>query len=172
MANVKPEGIWPCTVISGKSIEDDKGRALAQITVRIDEGPSTGVRCTYEDEQTGKSALYTARSMKAVGWRGEDPDTLEADAEAWIKATGGRTTVEIKHLEIKRGSKAGQIWDKASSIGRTDARQGRAQSAATKEDAKRALREAMAADTSAPADYGAGGGYGTPSGPGGDDIPF
>jgi hypothetical protein len=171
MATLKPEGIWPCTVISGKSIEDDKGRALAQITVRIDEGPATDVRCTYEDEQTGKSALYTARSMKAVGWRGEDPDTLEADIVAWIKATGGKTTVEIKHLEIKRGSKAGQIWDKASSIGRTDARQGKPQSAATKEDAKRALREAMAADTLASTYDDAGAGYGTPSGAV-DDVPF
>lgn len=154
------EGIWPCTVLTANFGEDDKGKPQVQINVRIDEGPSAGRVCTYEDTVTAKSALYVGRSCKSIGWKGVALSTLKADAEAWIAATGGRSTVEIKHLEIKTGKRAGQIWDKPNSIGRGP-RVLKAASAGTAADADEAMRRAMAEDAAS------GGG----SGPD-DDIPF
>src|SRR6185312_1833587 len=106
------EGIWPCTVLSANAGQNDKGAPQVQINVRIDDGPSKGRQCTYEDQVNNKSAPYIGRSCKAVGWRGHSLVSLHDDAVKWIAETGGKSTVEIKHLEIKTGKRAGQIWDK------------------------------------------------------------
>jgi len=151
MAKLKPEGIWNCNVISAKAGVID-GKPLAQITVQITDGPAEGTCCTYEDALIGRSALYTRRSMEAVGWAGVTARTFEADVAAWIAATGGATTVEIKHIEIKNGKRAGTIWDKCSAIGRA-ARKLADLSGDLLADVDQAMREAAAADgASRPAD--------------------
>lgn len=155
------EGIWPCTVLSANYGESDKGAPQVQINVRIDEGDSKGRCCTYEDTVTTKGALYIGRSCTAVGWKGRDLNTLKTDVAAWIEKTGGKSTVEIKHLTINSGKRAGQIWDKPNSIGR-GARVLKAASAAVTDDANEALRAALAADAEA------NGGGSEPEG----DIPF
>lgn len=157
------EGIWPCKVISGKSGEDDKGAPNVQINVQITEGPSAGRLCTYEDTINAKSSLYIGRSCKAVGWKGGPMKSLAADIAAWIAATGGMSTVEIKHLEIKNGKRAGQIWDKPNSIGRGP-KPLREMSQSTAADADDAMRMAMEVDS--PSD---GGTY--EDGPPRDDVP-
>jgi hypothetical protein len=145
MATLKPEGIWNCTVLSAKAGVID-GKPLAQITVQITDGPATGTRCTYEDALIGKSALYTRRSMEAVGWAGVTARTFEADVAAWIVKTGGASTVEIKHIEIKNGKKAGTIWDKCNSIGRGGSRPLADLSGDLLADVDQAMREAAALD--------------------------
>lgn len=158
----KAEGIWPCIVLDAYFGTDLKGLPEVQINVQIDDGPNKGQRCTYEDQVNVKSALYIGRSCRAIGWKGDDLRTLKADCDAWIKATGGRSTVEIKHLLIKSGKRAGEIWDKPNSIGRGP----KALAPATGEvldDANDAMRAAMAEDK-------AGGGDGTHDGE--DGIPF
>ena len=152
MATLKPEGIWNCTVLSAKAGVID-GKPLAQITVQITDGAAAGQRCTYEDALIGKSALYTRRSMEAVGWAGVTARTFADDVAAWIAKTGGASTVEIKHLEIKRGDKAGSIWDKVNSIGRGGARKLADLSGDLLADVDQAMREAAALDgASRPAD--------------------
>lgn len=155
---IKPEGIFPCTVISASFGQDDKNSPQVQINVRIDEGAAAGQLCTYEDQVNAKSALYVGRSCKAVGWSGKDLNTLADDCAKWVTATGGKSTVEIKHLEIRTGRRAGQIWDKVNSIGR-GSRKLAAASGELLDDANQAMRDAMAADA-------AGGGDGD------GDIPF
>jgi hypothetical protein len=154
---MKAEGIWPCIVFGANFGEDDKGSPNVQINVKIDDGPSKGQACTYEDQINAKSALYVGRSCKAVGWKGRSLTTLRDDCAAWIAATGGKSTVEIKHIVRKSD---GSIWDKVNAIGRGP----RVLHAATDErlaDADAAMREAMSADGGAPDDAG------DP-----DDIPF
>ncbi len=172
------QGIWACTVVSANSGEDDRGSPQVQINVTIDDGPSKGRQCTYEDQVNAKSALYISRSCTAVGWAGKSLSTLKTDVAAWIAKTGGKTTVEIKHIELKRGKKYDKwveggcngsppIWDKASSIGR-GTRVLAPMSAANAKDADDAMREAMAADGGAP-------GYDEPpsnGSPDTSDIPF
>jgi hypothetical protein len=167
------EGIWPCTLISAAFGEDDRGSPKVQINVRITDGPSKGRPCTYEDQVNAKSALYIARSCKAVGWKGHDLQTLHDDAAAWAKESGGETTVEIRHIPLMKGKKydawvdAGQkgdppIWDKPNSIGRGS----RVLAPVSSErllDANDAMRAAMAAD--------AGGGAPDDAQPD-DGIPF
>jgi hypothetical protein len=159
------EGIWPCTVLSANSGQDDKGAPQVQISVRIDDGPSKGRQCTYEDQVNNKSAPYVGRSCKAVGWKGNSLVTLHDDCEAWITSTGGKSTVEIKHLEIKTGKRAGQIWDKPNSIGRGP-RVLKEMDQRNLADADEVLRNALNADTS--------GGYDddVPHAGSRDDIPF
>ena len=111
------EGIWPCTVISGKAGEDG-GVLKVQISVRIDEGPSAGRMCTYEEKVDTRQGPYIRRTCTAVGWKGERLRTLAEDCAAWIAATGGKSSVEIKHHDVKTGKRAGSIWDKVSSIGK------------------------------------------------------
>jgi hypothetical protein len=140
-----PVGIWPCTVFGASFGENDKGVGRVQINVRIDEGPAAGRMCTYEDDVSAKSAPYVGRSCRAVGWKSTSLAGLKDDCEAWIAATGGKSTVEIKHLEIKTGKRAGQVWDKPNSIGRgakplADAKP------STLADADDAMRRAMAED--------------------------
>lgn len=150
------EGIWPCTLISASFGEDDRGSPQVQINVRIDDGPSKGRSCTYEDQVNAKSALYVGRSCKAVGWRGHDLQTLHDDAAAWATKTGGKSTVEIRHIQLTKGKKydkwieEGQrgpapIWDKPNSIGRGP-RALAPVSGERLQDANEAMRTAMAAD--------------------------
>src|SRR5687767_12162536 len=103
---IKAEGIWGCKVLGGKAGLVD-GVPNVQITVQITDGPSAGQRCTYEDVINTQSAKYVGWSLNAVGYKGRGLETLEGDIAKWIEKTGGTSTVEIKHLEIKKGSKAG-----------------------------------------------------------------
>lgn len=152
------EGIWPCTVLNGAFGEDMSGSPQVQISIRIDDGPNKGRHCTYEDQVNARSSLYIGRSCKAVGWKGgpagDDPETLKADIDTWIKATGGKTTVEIRHLLIKTGKREGQIWDKVNSLGRGP-RPLKAASPERLADAREAMRAALAADSAAGAADGA-----------------
>lgn len=153
----KAAGIFPCTVLSADAITIN-GSPEVQISVKIDDGPDKGQMCTYEDQVNAKSALYVGRSCKAIGWAGKDLKTLSDDCNAWIKATGGKSTVEIRHFEIKRGKKFDKwvndgmrgpapIWDKVNSIGRAGARAGAPLDGSLLADANDAMRSAMAADT-------------------------
>lgn len=157
MATLLAEGIFPCTVTSASFGENDKGIPQVQINVRIDDGPSAGRSCTYEDQVNNKSALYVRRSCAAAGWKGSDLNTLKSDVQDWIAETGGKTTVEIRYVEIKKGRKydawvdAGcpvadkPLWDKVNSIGR-GAKPLREPSADNLADANEAMREAARAD--------------------------
>lgn len=139
------EGIWSCVVLGATFGEDDKGSPQVQINVKIDDGPDKGRGCTYEDQVNVKSAPYIARSCKAVGWQGGDLLTLKADCAKWIAATGGKSTVEIKHIQIKNGKRAGEVWDKPNSIGRGP-RVLKDVSRSTLADANEAMQMAMEAD--------------------------
>lgn len=142
---IKPEGTWPCTALGASYGENEKGALVVRINVQIDEGPAAGQRCTYEDEVNTRSSIYVARSCKAVGWKGDKLADLGADVAAWIAETGGKTTVEIRHLEIRNGKRAGQIWDKVNAIGRGPKPLKEA-SASVLADADAAMRDAMIAD--------------------------
>jgi hypothetical protein len=151
MANLLAEGIWPCTILSGTSGEDDRKMLIARINVLFDDGPNKGRTGTYEDKIDARSALYVSRSCKAVGWNGKSIATLAADIDAWIKKTGGKSTAEVKHIPIKNGKRAGEIWDKINSIGRGP-RPLNGAGADTLSDADAALRAAMQADGAEPAE--------------------
>ena|ERR1044071_5032323 len=159
------EGIWKCNVLGGEAAADDKDIMCVRINVEIVEGPDKGRRVTYEDRVNNKSAKYIAQSARAVGWRGVSLGTFRSDVDAWIKASGGVSTVEIRHIEIKSGKRAGQIWGKANAIGRGP-KPLKEPSRETAHDADEAMRAAMADD----------GGGGTPyediPPAGDDDLPF
>jgi hypothetical protein len=156
-------------VLGGEAAADDKDIMTVRVNVQIIEGPDTGRKVTYEDRVNNKSAKYIAQSARAVGWKGTRLETFRSDVDGWIKATGGESTVEIRHLEIKTGKKAGQIWGKANSIGRGP-KPLKAPSRQSADEADEAMRAALAE----------GAGYddsGTPPQddippPGEDDIPF
>lgn len=140
------EGIFPCRVIDGFFGIDDRNSPIARINVVITDGPDKGQRCTYEDQVNGKSALYVGRSCRAAGWKGELLETLKADVAAWVEKTGGASTVEIKHIEIKNGKRAGEVWAKPNSIGRGPRPLAEA-TGDTLADANEAMRLAMEADS-------------------------
>lgn len=148
---LKAEGIWPCTVLSANYGEDPKrpGVTRVQISAIIDEGPSKGQFCTYEDDVTQRSALYINRSCKNVGWKGgpsgDDLNTLAADCAAWIAETGGKALIEIKHIRIGKGKRAGETWDKPNSI-RRGAAHLRPASTTALADAREAMRRAIEDD--------------------------
>jgi hypothetical protein len=142
------EGTWPCVVVSAEVGENDKNLIVARVNVKIDDGPSKGRACTYEDTVNAKSALYIRRSLVAVGWRGQDMATVKADCAAWIAKTGGKSTVQIKHLEIKNGKRAGEIWDKPNAIGSGPKPLSAPGGALS--DANEAMRKAAADDGGAP----------------------
>jgi hypothetical protein len=158
------EGTWPCTVLSAEAGEVD-GIIKARVNVKIEDGPSKGRTCTYEDNVDARSSIYVARSLTAVGWKGKTLASVKDDCATWITATGGKSTVEIKHIEIKKGKRAGQIWDKPNSIGRGPKPLAAAGGEALS-DADAAMRKALAED-------GVGGG-GNDEQPqrDPDDIPF
>ncbi len=139
------EGIYPCVVTSASYGEDAKTHAIkVQVNVTFTDGPSKGRFATYEDEINNKSALYVARSLKSIGWKGKLTD-LPSDVAAFVAATGGKTTAEVKHIPIKNGARAGQIWDKVNSLGRGP-RPLKEATGAGLSDAMSALNEAMALD--------------------------
>jgi hypothetical protein len=150
VSNLLAEGTWPCTVISGEAGEVD-GKIKARINVRIEDGPSKGRTCTYEDNIDARSSIYVARSLTAAGWKGKSLSTLAGDVAAWVASTGGKSTVEIKHIEIRNGKRAGQIWDKPNAIGRGPKALAKAQGELLN-DADEAMRRALADDGNAPAD--------------------
>lgn len=168
------EGIWKCKVIDGEAAADDRDVMTVRINVEIADGPDKGRRVTYEDRVNNKSAPYIAKSCKAVGWQGRRLEsTLANDIEAWIKATGGMSTVEIKHIEIKNGKRAGSIWGKANSIGRGP-KPLRAPSREAADEADAAMQQALAEDAEQQAGGGGGGDsyYDDVPPPGDDNIPF
>jgi hypothetical protein len=181
---LKAEGIWPCIVLSGSYGESaDPRRAgitSVQINVQIDAGPDKGKCCTYEDDVNARSALYIARSCQNAGWKGgpkgDDLNTLAADIEAWIKETGGKALVEIKHIPIKTGKRAGEIWDKVNGI-RRGARPLKAASDTALADARDAIRAAREADGTAESaedniPHAATGTNGAVGGVSDEEIPF
>ena len=124
------EGIWNCNVIDAVTGED-KGALVVRVNVEITDGPSKGRRTTYEDQVNGKSSLYIMRSCQNIGWNaaGGKLTTLADDVAKWKAETGGATTVEIRHIAIKKGKQYDKwvdggmkgeppIWDKANSLGR------------------------------------------------------
>lgn len=157
-------GIWPCIVQDGSVGEQlDKsnkptGRLVARVNVTIDGGPDKGRMVTYEDEVNAKSSLYIGRSLKNCGWKEKSLSTVSKDIEEWVKATGGKSSVEIRHIEIKKGKRydewldetggAGNppIWAKANSIGRGP-RPLAAPAADALSDADEQMRRAMAEDS-------------------------
>lgn len=159
------EGMWPCTVL-GAEAGEVQGKIVARVNVRIDEGPNAGRFCTYEDTINAKSSIYITRSLRAVGWQAKTLASVKDDCAKWIAETGGKSTVEIKHIEIKNGKRAGSIWDKPNSIGRGP-RPLAAPSGEAFADAEEAMRRAMQDDGTAPADDG-----GADAVPMNDDIPF
>lgn len=167
------EGTWSCTVLSAAS-GADKGIPYAQIKVRIDDGPSAGRVCTYEQSIDARSSKYAGYAMRAVGWAGKTIESLAADCAAWVVRTGGKSTVEITHLLKKKGKDydkwiaGGQqgpqpIWDKVNSIGKRTERTLDKLSGAALAEANEALARAMAEGGSAPDD--------APP-PTDDDLPF
>ncbi len=140
------EGTWGCTITGAVYGDNDKGIATAQILGRIDDGPDAGSQFTYEDRVDAKSALYVGRSMKAVGWTGRELETLEADAASWIKKTGGKSTVEIKHIPYRdKKTNEERIWAKPNAIGRNN-RQLQKPTAQSSRDANETMRRAMQGD--------------------------
>lgn len=161
------EGIWKCTVLGGEAAADDRDIMVVRVNVQIDDGPDKGRRISYEEQVNNKSAKYVAMSAKAVGWKGGRLEaTFRGDVESWIRATGGASTVEIQHIERKKGKQAGTMWGKARSIGRGP-RALKAPSQQAANDADEAMRRAMAEDAGAyddaPTDY--------VPGPSDDDAP-
>lgn len=180
MSNYLAQGTWPCTVLSASAGEEidqagnPTGVIKARIAVKIEDGPSKGRTATYEDEINAKSSLYVMRSLKACGWTGPNLDTVSADVEKWVKETGGKSSVEIKHIEIKKGKKFDKwvadgrkgeapVWDKVHAIGRGP-KPLAAPSKSALNDANEAMRAAFALEG------GGGGGSETP--PDDDAIPF
>lgn len=146
--------IYACTALSAEYGATEKSPIpRAQITVRIDEGPMSGQRVTYEEEVTAKSAKYVGWAMTAVGWQGRELSTLKVDAAKWIAATGGATTVEIREIVTRKGTPDEGIWHKPSAIGKGAAKPLRPVSASADKDANEAMRAAMGgAPSDAPRD--------------------
>jgi hypothetical protein len=111
-------GYWPCKVLDGFYGDNDKNISVVRINVELTEGPGKGMRQTYEEAVNNKQAPYIARTCKAVGWKCQSLSTLKADVAAWIAETGGASTLEIRHVEIRNGKRAGSVWAKPNSIGR------------------------------------------------------
>lgn len=158
--NPLAEGIWPCVVLSGSAGESDEKPSvvIVRINVKFDDGPSKGRTATYEDEINAKSSIYVLRSMRAAGWKGKTVAAFGDDVEEWIKRTGGKSTVEVRHIEVKKGKKFDKwveggrqgsppIWDKVNSIGR-GAKPLVAPKGEALSDADEALRKAMQEDGS------------------------
>lgn len=174
MSNIAA-GFWPCKVLDGAHLED-KGIAVVRINVEIADGPHKGQRFSYEEQIDNKQAPYIARTCKAVGWRCGTLATIGKDVADWVAETGGMSTVEIKHIEVKKGKgfekwvAAGRqgpapVWVKAGSIGRGPKPLKQTGNEALS-DADEALRRALAEDGSG------GGGHDDVPPPDDQDIPF
>lgn len=168
------EGTWKCKVLGGEANADDKQIMTVRINFEITDGPDKGRRGTYEDQVSTKSAKYIIQSAKAVGWSGTpaaaDWRTFRGDVDAWIKSSGGDSTVTVEHVSFK-DKKTGEprIWGKAKAIGRGP-KALRPPSKETLDDANEAARRALAeafGDTG-----GSSGGNDDVPPPADDDIPF
>jgi len=111
-------GFWPCKVLDGFYGDNDKNLPVVRINVELVDGPHAGTRQTYEEVVNNKQAPYIARTCKAVGWKCQSLSTLKADVAEWVKATGGESTLEIRHVKVTTGKRAGSVWAKPNSIGR------------------------------------------------------
>lgn len=162
MATEPAEGMWKCRVIDGEAKADDRDIMHVRINVEVLNGPDRGRFVMYDEAVNNKQAPYIAKTAKAVGWRGRGllEDTLAADIAAWVASTGGESTVEIRHIQIKNGKRAGQVWGKVNSIGRGP-RPLKAPSREASNDANAAMMAALAED----------GGYDSNGAPPPDDIP-
>jgi hypothetical protein len=112
-----PAGNNPCTVLDG-FYGQLEGKPVVRVNVRMDAGPTAGRIYTYEEDVNNKSSIYIDQSLTAIGWKGATLNSVAADVAAWVAKTGGKTTIEIQHLVIKKGKRAGEIWDKPRNIGR------------------------------------------------------
>lgn len=162
-------GFWPCKVLDGFFGDNDKNLPIVRINVELIDGPHKGMRQTYEELVNNKQGPYIARTCQAVGWRGVSMRTLKTDVADWIKSTGGISTVEIKHIEIKNGKKAGSVWAKPNSIGRGPKPLKEA-SQENLSDVDAIMRAALANDGGSQS--GGAGGYDDAPPQQDDDIPF
>lgn len=161
-------GFWPCVVIDGGIGEDvdnnnkPTGRLKARVNIKFTDGPDKGRMSSYEDELNAKSSLYISRSLLAIGCSREtlvgDMTKAADEIAAWVKKTGGVTTAEVRHIELKRGKRfdewldetggAGSppIWAKVNSLGRGPRPLAKPSSEALS-DAAEQMRRAMAEDS-------------------------
>lgn len=117
MATPNAEGIWGCKVLSGKRATD-KGATTVEVVAQITDGPNAGARVVYRDTVNAKSVKYIKWSLQAVGWKAVTFESVDADVAAWIKETGGMTTLEIQHIVTRKGTPEEGIWDKVKGLGR------------------------------------------------------
>jgi hypothetical protein len=164
MAAIKTEGTWECDVLEASTHEDNR-LPIVRVKLRITSGPDAGQPDLYEGRvDGGKSMPFIARSLKAIGWQGKTLATLADDVKAWTARTGGKTTCEVKHWEIKKGERAGEKFSKVNGLGSGGGKPLAAMSRSTMADADEALARIMAA--------GGGGSDDVPHAADGDDIPF
>lgn len=159
-------GFWPCKVLGAFYGDNDKNIPVVRINAEITDGPAKGSRHTYEEAVNNKQAPYIARTCKAVGWKCQSLSSLKADVEAWVRETGGESTLEIRHVEVKNGKRAGSIWAKVNSIGRGP-KPLKESSRENLNDADEMLRAALAEDDSGRASHA----NDVPP-PGDEDSPF
>ena len=165
------EGTWPCKVLSASTGNNYRNLYAVQVNVELTDGPDKGKRTTYEQEVDNKSSKYVNPSCKAIGWQGVTLKTLADDCAKWIAKTGGATTVDIKHFNLKKPEAIAKAeargeppkFAKANAIGR-GAVPLTAPSTDAQNDADAAMR-AFAGDTG-------GGGWSGDTPPSTDDIPF
>jgi len=177
-------GNWKCKVIDGffGDVEQRIGVWLPTVRINIEitnDGPHKGQRYSYEEAVDNKQAPYIARTLKAVGWKCRKMTDVAADIAEWVSRTGGESTVEIKHIEIKRGKKfdtwvadgakgSPPVWVKVGAIGRGP-KPLRESTQENLRDADDAMRAALAED----AGRGGGSGYDDAPPPSDEDsIPF
>lgn len=155
---IKTEGTWDCDVLD-VSMHEDNRLPIVRVKLRITSGPDAGQPDLYEARiDGGKSMPFIARSLKAIGWQGSTLRTLDNDVKAWRAKTGGKTTCEVKHWEIKNGDRRGEKFAKVNGLG-SGAKPLAEMSRNTMDDADEALARAMGAGHDAPP-------------PSDDDIPF
>lgn len=146
------EGTWPCKILSASTGADYRNLFAVQINCELIEGPDKGKRVTYEQSVDAKSAKYVGPSCKAIGWQGITLDSLADDVAKWISKTGGVSTVDIKHFDLKKPEAIAKAeargepakFAKANAIGR-GAKPLTAASVESKSDADAALRSFMGA---------------------------
>lgn len=98
--------------LDGSIGADTNKQTTAFVDFEILDGDNRGEKITYRGQVNERSAKYTARDLKAIGWKGKDLATLKDD----IAATHIETTIEIKHMNRKDGSGSFPV---VRSIGRT-----------------------------------------------------
>lgn len=159
------EGTWPCKILSATR---DGNPVVVRVNVQFTEGPDKGKGGTYEQIVDARSAKYVAPSCQAIGWQGVTLDTLADDCAKWIAKTGGASTADVKHFDLKNPEAIAKAaargeppkFAKVNAIGRGAKPLPKA-TAESKADADAALRNFMG-----------GGGGAAPSGSDDEEIPF